>query len=147
MEPEYLTRIELELETRWWRDPPLISIRFNGQEQTLELSKDRVFEFQHMSTAGCHSLEVELLNKQDSDTQPGLDKAVIVKSISFNGIKSDRFRWAAKYYPCYPDHLKNNPTVLEAHDYISWNGTWRLEFQTPIFTWIHNIENLGWIYD
>lgn len=31
--------------------------------------------------------------------------------------------------------------------YLGWNGLWVLEFELPIFTWIHKLENLGWIYD
>ena len=26
------------------------------------------------------------------------------------------------------------------------NGEWRLDFNSPIFPWIHKIENLGWVW-
>jgi hypothetical protein len=29
---------------------------------------------------------------------------------------------------------------------MGWNGRWELNFRVPIFTWIHQLENLGWIY-
>ena len=32
-------------------------------------------------------------------------------------------------------------------DYLGWPGTWTLDFTSPVFTWIHQIQSLGWIYD
>lgn len=96
---------------------------------------------------GNHSLSVCFHNKKDSDTVPGKDKAVMIKEIEFFGISSPRFVWAGEYRPIYPSHMRDQPEVLKYHDYLSWNGVWQVDFTTPIFTWIHQIESLGWIYD
>jgi hypothetical protein len=37
--------------------------------------------------------------------------------------------------------------LLKNHTYLSWNGKWTLTFDVPVFTWIHRVQNLGWIYD
>ena len=102
-------------------------------------------------------LSVEFINKHDSDTDiaNNLDKAVIIKNITFNNITSPKFVWAGIYKPEYPEpwatEQQNQNIVLlpqlPAHNYLSWNGKWTLTFSVPIFTWIHHIENLGWIYD
>ena len=36
---------------------------------------------------------------------------------------------------------------IKPNTYMGWNGQWKLTYSAPIFTWIHKIENLGWIYD
>jgi hypothetical protein len=100
------------------------------------------------------TLTVELLNKTDVDTVPdkGLDKAVIIESVSFFDIADDRFVWAGEYCPEYPEPWYSEQTVqpaplLKSHTYLSWNGKWTLTFDLPVFTWIHRVQNLGWIYD
>lgn len=96
-----------------------------------------------------HQLCVEFLNKTDSDTDlaNNRDKAVIIEEIEFFGIKSPQFVWAGVYRPMYPPHVRDQPEVLKYHNYLGWNGIWCLDFTVPIFTWIHHVENLGWIYD
>ena len=86
-------------------------------------------------------LQVEFLNKKPGDTvtESGLDKAVVIESVSFFGITDPRFAWAGTYKPVHG-------SVLAAHTYLSWNGLWTLEFDVPVFTWMHNLQSLGWIY-
>jgi hypothetical protein len=84
---------------------------------------------------------VEFLNKLPNDTVPGsnLDKAVVIESVSFFGITDPKFAWAGVYHPVDQD-------PLSAHTYLSWNGTWTLRFDVPVFTWMHQVQDLGWIY-
>ena len=114
-----------------------------------ELEQTTAIEFDQTLSKGSNRLSVEFYNKKDSDTKVelGLDKAVMIKSIEFFGIKSPRFVWAGNYQPIYPSHMRNQPEILKYHDYLGWNGVWYLDFTTPVFTWIHQTENLGWIYD
>ena len=82
-------------------------------------------------------------NKTDADTIADnneilADKAIIVESVTFEGYKFDDFLYKAVYYPTGRWHSNSN--------YLSWNGEWRLEFTTPIFTWLHKTQHLGWIY-
>ena len=59
-----------------------------------------------------------------------------------------------KYMPIYPNPWAGEQLaqgivldpILRYHNYLSWNGTWSLDFTVPIFTWIHTIEDLGWVY-
>jgi hypothetical protein len=66
------------------------------------------------------------------------DKAVIVKTVNIEGYELADFIYRGRYFPRNRESMAGN--------YLSWNGEWRLEFTTPIFTWIHETQQLGWIY-
>lgn len=102
-----------------------------------------------MLDKGIHRLSVAFSNKEDSDTDlvNKRDKAVVIKEIEFFGIHSPRFVWAGEYRPIYPPHMQDQPETLKYHNYLGWNGVWYLDFTVPIFTWIHQTEDFGWIYD
>jgi len=99
-------------------------------------------------------LIIELINKRDCDTElsKGLDKYLIIKSVVFFGIQDPRFTWAGTYRPDYPEPWYSQqsdppPAILTNQDRLSWNGRWVLEFETPVFTWMHRVLDLGWIYN
>jgi len=102
---------------------------------------------------GKHKLEIYFNNKSP-DRFEERDLAVGIESISFNSIATDRMRWAGIYRPFYSAaYIKNKlhqgiipPKVLESATFLDWNGIWTLEFEEPVFKWVHQIENLGWIY-
>jgi hypothetical protein len=97
---------------------------------------------------GTHSIWVDFQNKNYNDSQPnkGLDMAVEIDSVTIHDITLDRLKWAGKYYPTYPEDYPNKEPMLQPHTYLGWNGRWVLEFDVPVFTWIHRLENLGWLY-
>lgn len=114
------------------------------------LTQSRTIQIdQSFDSSTPHRLCVEFFNKKDSDTKidTGQDKAVIIKEIEFFEIKSPRFVWAGEYRPVYPSHMRDQSPILKYHNYLGWNGIWYLDFTVPIFTWIHQVEDLGWIYD
>ena len=87
----------------------------------------------------------------DNKTNETADMAVEIESVTFEGMTLDRFKWSNKYYPDYPEPWASEqseplPKVRQSATYLGWNGRWELEFETPVFTWIHRLENLGWIY-
>jgi hypothetical protein len=100
---------------------------------------------------------VELLNKIDAGSVPekSLDKAVIIDSVSFFEISDPKFAWVGVYEPNYPEPWATEQRTqgvvltqhLSPHTYLGFNGKWTLTFDIPVFTWIHKIQNLGWIYD
>ena len=140
------------LEPVWHQDPPRVKIGIDNNLTEINLKQTTTINFEFVATGSC-VLTVEFLNKQNSDTVPdqGLDKAVIIKSIDFFGIEDARFVWAGTYQPQYPEpwlsqQINKPPKVLTSHNYLSWNGKWQLTFDVPVFTWIHKIQNLGWIF-
>jgi hypothetical protein len=150
---QYPVKIDVRLQPIWHNNPPEINIGINNNIQQIVLQDNQTFHYEF--TAGnTATLSVELLNKTDADIVPdkGLDKAVIIESISFFDIEDNRVVWAGEYRPDYPEpwyseqKIKPEP-LLKNHTYLGWNGKWTLTFDVPVFTWIHKVQNLGWIYD
>jgi len=141
-----------------WKDPPLVAVALDQQliyKDYITASFSLPLDFK--LSEGTHSISVELCNKKEDDTDlaRGLDKAVNIRHIEFFGISDPRFVWAGHYHPIYHpswiDQQKQNgivpEPVLTQHTYLGWNGIWYLDFSVPIFTWMHKIQSLGWIYD
>lgn len=150
----YHTQGEICLIPRWHLDPPEVQVLFNKDVIFQGTIKDSTtIKFDKNLESGWHELHVLFTNKtnHDSNLSLGLDKAVIVDHIVFNKICSPKFVWQGVYRPDYPEpwfsEQKIRPAAeLRYHNYLGWNGQWTLTFRAPIFTWIHQVENLGWIY-
>jgi hypothetical protein len=99
---------------------------------------------------GCHKLTLDFF-KSDADHT----SALMLHDVSMYGISDKRFIWRGIYRPRYPEPWASQQiasgVVLEKElrntDYLGWGGTWTLEFSAPIFTWIHQVQGLGWIFD
>ena len=150
---EFNINVQLGLTPVYHDQLPKVIVRAGGQQLQVWLDQPRVFEFEY--TASDHSwIEVEFLNKTDSDTvlATGLDKAVKIDFVSFFGIQDPKFIWAGQYTPVYPEpwfseqQPRPNYTVNNT-SYLGWNGVWRLDFDVPVFTWIHQIQSHGWLYN
>ena len=124
--------------------PVRVGINQNLTEIRLQQTATINFEFDASTTC---QLIVELLDKQDQE-------AVIIERVDFFGIQDPKFAWLGVYEPVYPEPWASqqrsqgvalNPQ-LTAHTYLSWPGKWTLTFTVPVFTWIHRVQNLGWIY-
>jgi hypothetical protein len=92
-------------------------------------------------------LEVVFMNKPEFDQ----DMAVTIDQVEFFGIADPKFVWAGVYSPKYPEPWYSQqpvtpPAELSQQTYMGWNGMWRLDFTVPVFTWMHQTLNLGWIY-
>lgn len=150
---QYPVKLDIHLQSIWHDNPPEINIGINDDIQRIILKDSQTFHYE-FTADNTATLSVELLNKTNADTVPdkGLDKAVIIESVSFFDIADNRFAWAGEYCPDYPEpwysqqEIKPDP-LLKSHTYLSWNGKWTLTFDVPVFTWIHRVQNLGWIYD
>jgi hypothetical protein len=123
---------------------PEFYIKIDGVLQDEGILDDgRTYNFDVALAEGVHTINVGLVNKLDQDTvvkdnKIVADKAIIVRPIEIEGYTLDNFMHRAVYYPTGRDKLNSN--------YLGWNGHWELEFTTPIFTWIHETQHLGWIY-
>jgi len=147
--------LQVILRPIWHRDPPQVRATCMDQQQEVELDRTTTMVYRGSGT-GSQCLAIEFLNKTDSDTdsEKQLDKAVVIDSISFFGIEDKKFIWMGEYRPRYPEpwaqqqrQLGQPPDlVLSNTDRLSWNGIWTLQFDMPVFTWIHRVQDLGWIY-
>lgn len=143
--------LAFDLKPLWHDIPPMVQVRLDREMLwNAPLTQLKTFLFSQHIDPGVHALEIELLDKSDSDPY----QALKIQKFSMGRIESPRFVWQAVYTPRYPEpwatQQKNQGIQLESHlhntDYLGWNGIWRLQFDVPIFTWIHHIEKLGWIY-
>jgi hypothetical protein len=112
------------------------------------VNDEQCINFAHDVDAGEHQLTVEFDNKTDPEM------AVIIHRIEFFEIASPKFIWRGVYRPRYPEsyvtehrakQITVSPTLTNCN-YLGWNGTWTLTFTAPIFIWIHQVEDLGWMY-
>lgn len=121
----------------------LVSVPGRATIETLRETKRIELEFD----APVGWIEVAFMNKPELDH----NMAVIVDRVEFFGIADPRFVWAGIYTPTYPEpwysqQEQKPPAQLPQQNYMGWNGTWRLNFSVPVFTWMHQTLNLGWIY-
>lgn len=126
---------------------PHVKISVGRQHQTLQLTQSQTFDFDFETDLAAESLVITHLNKAADDATT----AVIVKQISFFEISDPRFVWLGRYTPEYPEpwYSQQDPrpdSVLTNTGYLGWNGVWRLDFAVPVFTWIHQVQNLGWAH-
>lgn len=128
---------------------PVISYGLKGQTESnlIILEKPATLHFNVDLESGSKVFYILFENK----TNETADMAVEIDSVTFEGMTLDRFKWSNKYYPNYPEpwassQVESLPKIRPASTFLGWNGRWELEFEVPIFTWIHRLENLGWIY-
>ncbi len=150
----YETTVDLTLKPLWHDEPPLVCIKCFDQEVQTYLTEAYTFSFRKDASPGEMFISVEFLNKKDSDTvvDQDLDKAIIIEAIKINGIQDDRFIWRGKYRPEYPEPWYSQQVVKPADiltdkNYLGWNGEWKLDITVPAFVWMHQVLDLGWIYD
>jgi hypothetical protein len=140
-----LVQLELTLEPV---QQPWVQVALNGIQRHQQLTQTTTFVFEFETDLRQLQLAVTHTNKLPTDPST----AVIVKQLSFFGISDPKFIWRAQYRPEYPEPWRSQQqplpeATLTNTNYLGWNGTWTLDFEVPVFTWMHKIQNLGWIYD
>lgn len=149
MDTKYKVDIQVCLTPKYHTTIPQITYGYDDVViNTIDLEIPCILSLNTDFDQGTHSFWIEFLNKNYNDSQPdqGIDMAVIIDSVTIHNITVDRFKWAGKYYPTYPEDYPDKKPMLQPHTYLGWNGRWVLEFDVPVFTWIHRLENLGWLY-
>jgi hypothetical protein len=100
---------------------------------------------------GSHRFFLELVNKDHAANKKDRDMHIKIKHIGFQDME-ENFHYFSKYRPVYPTQWlqqqkemgKEWPeTILSNH--MGWNGTYYIDFETPIYKWIHKKLNLGWL--
>lgn len=123
-----------------------VRVGVNQNQTTVLVTHTETIHWEFVSSSRCF-LTVALPDKLDQE-------AIVIEKVSFFGIEDPRFAWAGQYEPVYPEpwatEQLDQGIVLQSklcpHTYLGWPGKWTLTFDVPVFTWIHNLQNLGWIY-
>jgi hypothetical protein len=145
MTTEFPVKLAVTLTPKLTGTPPWVLVSVPGQVHRIELWETQRVELEFTALSGW--LEIVFYNKPDTDNT----MAVVIDKIEFFGISDPKFVWAGVYAPKYPEPWYSQQTPQPAaelcqQNYLGWNGSWRLDFDIPVFTWIHRIQNLGWIY-
>lgn len=140
----YKTKIEFILEPV---GHPEVIVSTGQQLTHKVIEKTETITFNLEVPAITIPLSVSLINKSDNDPTT----AIIIKELRLNNISNPKFVWTGTYYPNYPTEWakqqQNLDLAITNTNYLGWNGRWELDVTIPSFTWIHQILNLGWIYD
>jgi hypothetical protein len=123
-------------------DRPWVRISVGDYKKHINLTDTTRFDIDFETESLAQVLLIEHVEKHHNDPTT----AVIVDSIGFFAITDPKFVWAGVYYPEYPGHYPDKTSPLLGHNYLSWNGTYRLDFDVPVFTWMHKILDFGQIY-
>jgi len=141
-----LTKVAVTLIPKFDHVPPQVFVSVPGRviQQRLQTAERIELEFD----APVGWLEITFMNKPDNDST----MAVIIESIDFFGISDPKFAWQGVYTPKYPEpwfsqQIDRPLAQIPQQTYLGWNGVWRLDFSMPVFSWMHKIMNLGWLYD
>lgn len=158
IERTYGVTVDVHLKPISWNRHPTIKVSLNDQVKDVTVDREMTVSFVAEAQQGDQfTLSVEHYGKvpDDHDVTNNLDTAVVVDRITLNGIDSRRFVWEGiyepQYDPGYVEEYRRNGMELQRQvrhcNYLGWNGVWSMQFTAPVFTWIHNLENLGWVYD
>lgn len=147
-------KLGVTLSPVYWNELPEYRIEFNGNTLESGFLKETAMFSWTLPAEDKNILRVHFLNKKENDTQDGKDKALVVDQINIEGFTFYSFLYAGKYTPQYSEGYyqyakEHNLTVepIVRQTYLGFNGAWELEIDWPVFTWIHQTENLGWLYD
>jgi hypothetical protein len=72
-----------------------------------------------------------------------IDKHVEIKSIAMDDIKLNKELWTGKFFPVYMHKSKDEPYFICPNLYLGHNGTWLLDFATPVTNWLINLRRPG----
>lgn len=147
-----ITTVDIFLNSVYFDRVPTGTLSVNDKIVDLRIDQPITFSYKfNLDKDSTISIIIDQFGKTNKDTQGDLDTAIIIEKILINGLESPKFAWAGVYTPDYPAHyIKQNPTAkpqLTNINYLGWNGRWQLDISVPAFTWIHKLENLGWIYE
>lgn len=142
----YPVELKVTLRPTDWDRPCKIQIQVPNDQRQLIIAQETTVEFAYQASGSSH-LQIELIDQQ---AQEGVE----IVDVCFFGIKDPRFAWTGVYEPVYPEPWASQQRAqgvalkpqLSSHTYLSWPGPWRLTFDLPVFTWMHRVQDLGWIF-
>ena len=142
---EYPVKLAITLTPTCNKTAPDVLISVPGQSIQTTLWKTQRIELEFTALFGW--IEVAFFNKPELDAT----MAVSINLVEFFGISDPKFAWQGVYTPQYPEPWYSEQLIkpqqeLPGATHMGWNGTWRLNFSVPVFTWMHQVQNLGWIY-
>lgn len=148
----YLAKIDIGLDSKIVKTVPKVLIKIDDEQlYDLDIKQSRSIPIEKHLSQGKHILEIIFYNKNYKESGPDGDMAVLIKHIKFQQIDKD-LHYLSKYFPEYPKNFLQeqkqsgkewSQSILS--NYLGWNGRYVMQFETPIYAWIHQKLNLGWL--
>jgi hypothetical protein len=149
-----MTKVDIELHLSFLKNEidPDITVKLDQRELLSgKQSQDTlVIKLQEVLDPGPHRLSICYHNMTKLSVDSG-EMAVIIDRVCFQNVDHD-FKFQSRYVPEYPAHWVDQHTTQgkylasELHsNYLGWNGVWFLDFHVPIYRWIHQQMDLGWL--
>lgn len=133
---------DLAFSSEWSEQPPVISIRNDNKViiESIEIDGMRSIEFDlKLELDQPHTLEIIRSNHDEVH-----DQICQLDKFQADGLDVTDILDFAKFYPIYPriwhaEQQAQNISWPEYHERWrewGWNGTWRLQYHAPFFTWL-----------
>jgi hypothetical protein len=138
-------RFNISLRSTHWDKKPEFVVTLNDTAITQGVCDGtEECSFYHELSEGDHELQIQLVNKEDSDCVQNEDKTEILKdmqlhidSISIDNINLEHIKHTCSTF--VPADSKQHETLSECVD-LGWNGTYILKFTSPFYIWL--LENM-----
>lgn len=150
---KYKTLIEIDVSPEYHLTAPTIITGIDSAVEHRTIEQNTTLIFDTELSFGSHQVIIDFVGKTNADCVPSqnLDKTLTINKIRINGICLERFLWESTYTPVYPEpwysqQATKPPKTHKGSVKLGWNGRWQLDFTAPVFTWIHKIEKMGWIW-
>ena len=107
------------------------------------------YEFTVNLPNGGHDLKIIHYGKKpdhhEHDTQGNVivDRHVMIKGISMDDVALEHELWNGKFFPVYMHKSADEPYYISPNLYLGHNGTWKLEFVSPVISWLINQRKQG----
>lgn len=140
-------KIKIELKPLIVKTIPNVKIMIDGHTHfDLFLSKPSTHRINASLERGKHKLRIIFTNKNYREISRDKDMAIKVAHVGFQNLE-DNFHSSSFYRPIYPMDIDTDAKQSEIihSDYLGWNGEYFINFETPIYHWIHEKLNLGWL--
>lgn len=142
--------IKLGLSGTYWRKRPMYRVVFNGAtikeaEIVSESGIVEYIEFDAEYTNDQVALQIQLLNKENTDTVESPDKSAILKDMLLNIVSLEvdeidlgQIPFTDGVYTTNTDvYFKGEQTrTLRNCVNLGWNGTWELAWTNPFYIWL-----------
>jgi hypothetical protein len=138
-----IIQFRFEFESEWTNAPPVIEIKNNGQRliEPISINGKQSAECSIEMLPGLHNNVLEIVRSNHDEQTQQICKLVDIK-VDDHSIKSILNH--TEFYPQYPK-IWYQEQVLLGKDWPSfhigwlnwgWNGTWKMYYDTPFYSWL-----------
>lgn len=140
------TRVRIRLRPISDTRPPRCEITAGYITRMRQLDSEQWFDFHiHPDRGSTVDIVVKHVGKTEEEFKSRKELAISVEEIEINGISDPKFVWKGRFHPEYPRWEEDKGPIDT--NYLGFNGEWKLQITIPAYTWIHQTQSLGQIYD